>query len=82
MKEPIAAFCDWKQHQSGLAAAHNWNSSLNWTTNSSFDEDHESVEGSSKENIGELSDDDTNKFRFTSSSDEEDSFHYLYPKLT
>ncbi|KAE9326628.1 hypothetical protein PF008_g16597 [Phytophthora fragariae] len=29
LKEPIAAFCDWKQHRPGPVAAQNWNSSLN-----------------------------------------------------
>ncbi|GMF44727.1 unnamed protein product [Phytophthora fragariaefolia] len=82
MKEPIIAFNDWKQHRLvpvvTLTEAREWNLSVNRTTNSSFDDDNGPSNGSSKDSILELSDDDSNRFRFTSSSDEEDMFYVFY----
>ncbi|POM65089.1 Hypothetical protein PHPALM_19261 [Phytophthora palmivora] len=77
------AFGDWKKHRPGplvtLAEARNLNSSLHRTTNSSFEESSVSIEDSSKDSIMELSDDEADRFRFTSSSDEEDrTTHELY----
>ncbi|KAG7384319.1 hypothetical protein PHYPSEUDO_002784 [Phytophthora pseudosyringae] len=74
------AFDDWKRHRPGpLVSLAELNSSLNRTTSSSIDgESSASVEDASKDSILELSDDDADRFRFTSSSDEVDRCYVFY----
>ncbi|KAG6958492.1 hypothetical protein JG687_00009362 [Phytophthora cactorum] len=72
------AFDDWKKHRPGpILTLAEFNSSLNRTMNSSFDESSASVDDSSKDGIMELSDGDADRFRLTSSADEADG-HYVF----